>query len=88
MCAGSAALSLRTCNVAVRKSTKRPLAECQRLSVWEALPIAPSFTLKPTARPNAAPEATGRPSYHPSVLLKLYIYVGYLVRHSIKPKPE
>src|SRR3974377_980240 len=25
------------------------------------------------------PEATGRPSYHPSVLLKLYIY-GYLVR--------
>src|SRR3974377_498579 len=25
-----------------------------------------------------APEATGRPSYHPSVLLKLYIY-GYLV---------
>ena len=26
-----------------------------------------------------APEATGRPSYHPSVLLKLYIY-GYLNR--------
>ena len=26
-----------------------------------------------------APEATGRPSYHPSVLLKIYIY-GYLVR--------
>jgi transposase len=26
-----------------------------------------------------APEATGRPSYHPSVLLKLYIY-GYLHR--------
>ena len=26
-----------------------------------------------------APEATGRPSYHPSVLLKLYIY-GYFVR--------
>jgi transposase len=26
-----------------------------------------------------APEVTGRPSYHPSVLLKLYIY-GYLVR--------
>jgi transposase len=26
-----------------------------------------------------APEATGRPSYHPSVLLKLYIY-GYLSR--------
>ena len=25
------------------------------------------------------PEATGRPSYHPSVLLKLYIY-GYLDR--------
>src|SRR3974390_3058699 len=25
------------------------------------------------------PEATGRPSYHPSALLKLYIY-GYLVR--------
>ena len=27
----------------------------------------------------AAPEATGRPGYHPSVLLKLYIY-GYLNR--------
>ncbi len=27
----------------------------------------------------ADPEATGRPSYHPSVLLKLYIY-GYLNR--------
>ena len=26
-----------------------------------------------------APEITGRPSYHPSVLLKLYIY-GYLNR--------
>ena len=26
-----------------------------------------------------APEATGRPSYHPSILLKLYIY-GYLNR--------
>src|ERR1700674_5776399 len=26
-----------------------------------------------------APEATGRPSYHPSVMLKLYIY-GYLNR--------
>src|SRR6202158_3735683 len=26
-----------------------------------------------------APEATGRPSYHPSVLLKLYVY-GYLNR--------
>src|ERR1700685_2494239 len=26
-----------------------------------------------------APEATGRPSYHPSVLLKLYIY-GYVNR--------
>src|SRR5579872_2478531 len=26
-----------------------------------------------------APEATGRPSYHPSVLLKIYIY-GYLNR--------
>ena len=29
----------------------------------------------------ADPEATGRPSYHPSVLLKLYIY-GYLNRVS------
>ena len=27
----------------------------------------------------AVPEATGRPSYHPAVLLKLYIY-GYLNR--------
>jgi hypothetical protein len=31
-----------------------------------------------------APEATGRPSYHPSVLLKLYIY-GYLYRRRILP---
>ena len=28
-----------------------------------------------------APEVTGRPSYHPSVLLKLYLY-GYLNRLS------
>jgi len=28
------------------------------------------------------PEATGRPSYHPSVLLKLYIY-GYLNRITV-----
>jgi transposase len=28
-----------------------------------------------------APEATGRPSYHPSVLLKLYIY-GYSIAFS------
>ena len=27
----------------------------------------------------AAPEATGRPGYHPAVLLKLYVY-GYLNR--------
>src|SRR5262245_66474201 len=41
------------------------------------------------------PEATGRPSYHPSVLLKLYIY-GYLNRvqssrrleHEAGPKVE
>src|SRR5258707_9785076 len=30
------------------------------------------------------PEATGRPSYHPSVLLKLYIY-GYLNRVAVPP---
>jgi len=30
------------------------------------------------------PEATGRPSYHPSALLKLYIY-GYLNRVQSKP---
>jgi transposase len=29
--------------------------------------------------PRQIPAATGRPSYHPSVLLKLYIY-GYLNR--------
>ena len=29
------------------------------------------------------PEATGRPSYHPSILLKLYIY-GYLQSSSIE----
>src|SRR6266702_5224252 len=35
------------------------------------------------------PEATGRPSYHPSVLLKLYIY-GYLnrVQSSRRLEPE
>lgn len=30
-----------------------------------------------------APEITGRPSYHPAVLLKLYIY-GYLIRRQLK----
>ena len=30
------------------------------------------------------PEVTGRPSYHPSVLLKLYIY-GYLKSGSVEP---
>ena len=30
------------------------------------------------------PEVTGRPSYHPSVLLKLYIY-GYLKPSSVEP---
>ena len=29
------------------------------------------------------PEATGRPSYHPSILLKLYIY-GYLNRVQLR----
>jgi transposase len=33
-----------------------------------------------------APEATGRPSYHPSILLKLYIY-GYLNRVQSRPRP-
>src|SRR5207245_10605908 len=35
------------------------------------------------------PEATGRPSYHPSMLVKLYIY-GYLnrVQSSSRPAPE
>ena len=32
------------------------------------------------------PEATGRPSYHPSVLLKLYIY-GYLNRPAGADRP-
>jgi len=31
-----------------------------------------------------APEATGRPSYHPSILLKLYIY-GYLKPGPVEP---
>jgi hypothetical protein len=31
------------------------------------------------------PEATGRPSYHPAVLLKLYIY-GYLNRGAVEPQ--
>ena len=30
------------------------------------------------------PEATGRPSYHPAVLLKLYIY-GYLNPGAVEP---
>jgi transposase len=34
-----------------------------------------------------APRATGRPSYHPSVLLKLYIY-GYLNRVQSSPRLE
>jgi transposase len=34
----------------------------------------------------ADPEATGRPSYHPSVLLKLYVY-GYL-NHSSSRRLE
>jgi transposase len=36
-----------------------------------------------------APEVTGRPSYHPSVLLKLYFY-GYLnrVQSSRRLEPE
>src|SRR5688572_14588747 len=33
------------------------------------------------------PEATGRPSYHPAVLLKLYIY-GYLNRVQSSRRPE
>ena len=32
----------------------------------------------------ATPAKTGRPAYHPAVLLKLYIY-GYLNRYSIEP---
>jgi transposase len=32
----------------------------------------------------AAPAATGRPAYHPAVLLKIYIY-GYLKPHSVQP---
>ena len=35
----------------------------------------------------AAPEATGRPGYHPSVLLKLYIY-GYLPHGSVASSLE
>jgi hypothetical protein len=35
----------------------------------------------------AKPAATGRPSYHPSVLLKLYIY-GYLNRVQSSPRLE
>ncbi len=35
----------------------------------------------------ATPEATGRPGYHPSVLLKLYIY-GYLNRVQSSSRPE
>ena len=34
----------------------------------------------------AAPAATGRPSYHPCVLLKIYIY-GYLNRIPVQPAP-
>lgn len=32
----------------------------------------------------AQPAATGRPSYHPATLLKIYIY-GYLNRHTVEP---
>ena len=34
----------------------------------------------------AEPAATGRPSYHPRVLLKIYLY-GYLESHPIQPPP-
>ena len=34
----------------------------------------------------AMPSATGRPSYHPAVLLKIYIY-GYPESYSIEPSP-
>src|SRR5215218_5103324 len=38
-----------------------------------------ALNLKALGFDGVVPEATGRPSYHPSVLLKLYIY-GYLHR--------
>jgi transposase len=33
------------------------------------------------------PEATGRPAYHPSTLLKIYVY-GYLNRMQSSRRPE
>ena len=40
--------------------------------------------LKTLGFEGADPAFTGRPSYHPAVLLKLYIY-GYLNRNSLQP---
>src|SRR3974377_764857 len=43
------------------------------------MPLLTNSTCRVWGWGGAAPEATGRPSYHPTVLLKLYIY-GYLNR--------
>jgi len=40
--------------------------------------------LKTLGFEGADPAVTGRPSYHPAVLLKLYIY-GYLKPNSLEP---
>ena len=52
--------------------------ECRRLITG---PCHPNFQLRSLCDKAVGvdPKATGRPSYHPSVLLKLYIY-GYLNR--------
>ena len=43
------------------------------------MPLLTNSTYRGWGFDGVAPEATGRPSYHPAVLLKLYIY-GYLNR--------
>ena len=40
--------------------------------------------LKTLGFEGAEPEATGRPAYHPSTLLKIYIY-GYFEPHPVEP---
>ncbi len=57
--------------------TKRNMSRFMRTPVIDA--FVEKLELSVLGFDGVAPEATGRPSYHPAVLLKLYIY-GYLNR--------
>src|SRR3974390_952606 len=70
---------------AADRSQSTLLPECLDDWVDESNPVrvvdafVDALDLKNLGFDGMAPEATGRPSYHPSALLKLYIY-GYLNR--------